>query len=285
MMQNKSTEQHSGLSAHRLSSHSLASQAGAVSRMYEYPASLPPPPVPAPEARWALFLDVDGTLLDLAATPTSVKIPEGLIDLLAKLHERLDGALALISGRRIETLDQLFSPLRLPCAGLHGLEWRDSSGKETRAAINAKALEAMRAGSARLADAFPSVLIEDKVFSIAFHYRQAKLHQAALRSAVEAIASNTGFVVQRGIDVYELRPPGTDKGSALATLIRDSQFRSRQPIYIGDDLTDEHALAAVQRFSGIGIHVGSLMPSAARFGLASPSAVLHWLRRWEEQLS
>lgn len=263
----------------------LSNHSNSLSRIYEYPSSLPPPPIPALEAQWALFLDVDGTLLDLAPTPTSVKIPDGLIDLLTKLHTRLDGALALISGRRIQTLDELFTPLKLACAGLHGLEWRDSLGVEARADIDASALEAMRAACQRLADAIPQVLVEDKVHSIAFHYRKAKLHQPALRSAVEAIALNTGFIVQSGIDVYELRPPGTDKGSALNTLMRDEKFRNRLPIYIGDDLTDEHALSTAQKFAGVGIHVGSLMPSAARFGLASPSAVLHWLRRWEEQLS
>lgn len=254
-------------------------------RPYEYPASLPPPPIPALEGRWALFLDVDGTLLELAPTPDAVKVPDGLIDLLMRLRIRLDGALALISGRRIETLDALFAPLQLPCAGLHGLEWRDSSGRELRAPIDQAALTAMRNAAQRLGDALPAVEIEDKVYSIAFHFRRAKLQQPALRASVEAIASNTGFTVQAGIDVYELKPPGTDKGSALSTLMRDTAFRHRLPIYIGDDLTDEHALAAARKFSGIGIQVGSLMPSAARFGLATPAAVLQWLQRWEEQLS
>jgi len=173
----------------------------------------------------------------------------------------------------------------LPCAGLHGLEWRDSNGRCALHKIDDAALREMRAAAARLAEALPAVLVEDKQLSIAFHYRNAKLHQPALRAGVEAIAEHTGFVIQPGVDVYELRPPGSDKGIALATLMRDKAFSYRLPIYIGDDLTDEHALSAAQRLAGVGIHVGSLMPSAARFGLATPSAVLHWLRRWEEQLS
>jgi trehalose 6-phosphate phosphatase len=253
--------------------------------MYQYSVSVLPPPIPALESRWALFLDVDGTLVELAPTPDAVKITESLLDLLSRLHHCLDGALALISGRRIETLDELFAPLRLPCAGLHGFEWRDSDGRTGHAAVNTSSLEAMRSAAMRLSEKLPAVLMEDKGFSIAFHFRNAKRHQAALRAGVEVIAHNTGFIVQSGIDVYELRPPGTDKGSALGIFMRDSAFRHRLPIYIGDDLTDESALASAQKFAGVGIHVGNLMPSAARFGLASPAAVLHWLRRWEEQLS
>lgn len=256
-----------------------------LSRMYEYPVAAPAPPIPTLEGRWALFLDVDGTLLDIAPTPDAVKVPEGLVELLMRLRNRLDGALALISGRRIDTLDALFAPLQLPCAGLHGYEWRDSNGNVARAHVDAAALEKMRQAAGRLADAFPAVLVEDKTYSIGFHFRNAKLNQAALRAGVEAIAHNTGFIIQAGIDVYELKPPGTDKGSALHTFMREAAFRHRLPIYIGDDLTDEHALTTAQKFSGIGIQVGSAMPSAARFGLADPAAVLQWLRRWEEQLS
>jgi trehalose 6-phosphate phosphatase len=263
----------------------VVNQTTPLSRMYEYPANVPPPPIPALEANWALFLDVDGTLLDLAPTPDAVKVPDGLVELLTRLQDRLDGALALISGRRIETLDTLFAPLKLPCAGLHGFEWRDSAGRETHSPIDTHAVEAMRGAAKRLAEEFPSVLMEDKIYSIAFHFRAAKLHQPALRARIEAIAENTGFLIQSGIDVYELRPPGADKGTALNIFMREAPFRHRVPIYIGDDLTDEHALAAAQKLTGVGIQVGTLMPSAARFGLTDPAAVIHWLRRWEEQLS
>ena len=256
-----------------------------LSRVYEYPASLPPPPIPVLESKWALFLDVDGTLLEFADTPDAVTVPDGLIELLGRLHTRLDGALALVSGRRIETLDQLFAPLQLPCAGLHGLERRDSVGHEMLVSFDTAKLSAMRTAARQLAQRLPQVLLEDKNYSIAFHFRAAKLQQPALRAGVEAIAHETGFAIQAGVDVYELKPAGSDKGSALTAFMRDSIFHGRLPIYIGDDLTDEHALSAAQKHSGLGIHVGSLMPSAARFGLPGPGAVLHWLRRWEEQLS
>lgn len=254
-------------------------------RTHDYMGAVPPPPIPAPEARWALFLDVDGTLLELAPTPDSVKIPDGLVDLLRRLHAHLDGALALVSGRRIEVVDALFAPLQLPCAGLHGLEWRDSNGRESRAPINPGALAAMRSTVQRIVEKFPEVLVEDKIFSIAFHFRNARLQQAALRVELETIAFDTGFVIQAGIDVYELKPPGRNKGSALNMFMHDTRFHNRVPIYIGDDLTDENALSAAQKMAGIGIQVGTVMPSAARFGLADPAAVLHWLRRWDEQLS
>lgn len=249
------------------------------------PERLMAPPIPALESQWALFLDVDGTLLDLESTPDSVKVPDGLIDLLAHLHKRLGGALALVSGRRIETLDSLFKPLILPCVGLHGVEWRDTEGHEYRTDVNTTALQMMRIGAKQLVDALPSVLMEDKIFSMAFHYRKARKYQTILKDQLESIARETGFIVQSGIDVYELRPPGSDKGSALEKIMRDRAFRHRLPIYIGDDTTDENALFAAQKFAGIGIHVGAEMPSIAHFGLPSPGAVLHWLHRWNEQLS
>lgn len=265
-------------------SDSFFSSGAARQRRQEY-SHLLPAPIPAPEAQWALFLDVDGTLLDLAATPDAVKIPEGLIDLLGRLHQRLGGALALVSGRRIDTLDVLFRPLILPCAGLHGFERRDGVGHIYRARVDATALHAMRTAAQRLAEALPSVFMEDKIFSIAFHVRKAKQHEAMIRASVEAIAQNTGFVIQRGIDVYEIRPPGSDKGTAVQQLMRDDSFRHRLPIYIGDDITDENALFAAQKFAGIGIHVGTAIPSAARFVLTNPSSVIDWLYQWEEQLS
>lgn len=261
------------------------SSTNAAQRIRLYPEKLMPPPIPALESQWALFLDIDGTLLDLAPTPDAVKIPDGLIDLLGRLHQRLGGALALVSGRRMQALDNLFKPLSLPCVGLHGFEWRDSKGHEYKHPLDPAALQAMRAAAERLAETLPAVLIEDKVYSIAFHFRRAKQHQAMLRSSVETIARNTGFVVQDGIDVYEIRPPGSDKGHALAKLMRDDSFRHRLPIYIGDDITDETAISAAQKFAGIGIHVGPVIPSGARFNLPSPGAVMHWLYRWEEQLS
>lgn len=244
-----------------------------------------PPPIPAPESQWALFLDVDGTLLDLAPDPDSVKIPAGLVDLLAKLSQRLNGALALISGRRVEALDKLFKPLRLPCVGLHGFEWRNSAGRESRLSIDDSALQIMRTAAARLSDKFPGVLMEDKGLSIAFHFRNDRQHAAALRKEIDAIARNTCFFVQDGIDVYEICPFGADKGDGLSRLMRDRAFRYRLPIFIGDDITDEKALAAAQKFTGMGIQVGSIASTHSRFLLSNPGAVLQWLYRWEEQLS
>lgn len=254
-------------------------------RMRFYSGHMTPPPIPALEAQWALFLDVDGTLLDIAPTPDAVKIPEGLVDLLNKLHRRLDGALALISGRRILTLDNFFEPLKLPCVGLHGFEWRDSNGDEYQHSLDTASLQSMRSAAAQLADELPAVLVEDKQYSVAFHFRKARQHESILRSHVETIAFNTGFLVEKGIDVYEIRPPGSDKGDALARMMNNPTFQHRLPIYIGDDITDERAIFAAQKFSGIGIHVGSIVSSTARFSLSSPGAVLHWLHRWEEQLS
>jgi trehalose 6-phosphate phosphatase len=243
------------------------------------------PPLPTRSAKWALFLDVDGTLLDLAPTPDAVRIPSGLITQLAHFQQLLHGAVALLSGRSIHVLDQLFAPLQLPCAGLHGLERRGQSGRIQRAAVDPEALRAMRLAARRVKMQLPDILLEDKGYTIAFHYRQAKMQQAVLRAKVAAIARDTHFVLQVGHDVYELKPPGSNKGLALTEFLREPNFSGRLPIYLGDDRTDEHALAVAQHRGGLGIHIGNRIPSAAQFGLADPTAVSRWLQRWEEQLS
>lgn len=245
----------------------------------------PLPPVPAPEARWALFLDVDGTLIELAETPDAVHVSRELIAQLERMRQCLDGALALISGRSIAQLDDLFAPLQLACAGQHGLERRGVDGSVHTAAIDAQALHTLHTAAARLGAKMPEVIIENKGMTVAFHYRQARLQQPALRAELEHLAQSSGFSLQAGRDVYELKASHLNKGTALQDFLNEAPFAQRLPIYLGDDLTDEHALAVAQRYLGMGIQVGSRMPSAALFGLPDPKAVVHWLHRWEEQFT
>lgn len=246
-------------------------------------AALPPAAPELPAAQWALFLDVDGTLLELAATPEAVQIPAGLPALLQQLHRHLHGALALISGRAIVTLDQLFTPLQLPAAGLHGFERRDAAGTVQRADIDTAAVAQLRSAVQALAATLPGVLLEDKGCTFALHYRQAPDYRQRLGAAVAALAHGAGFDLLAGHCVYELKPPGVHKGSALDAFLAEAPFAGRRPVFLGDDSTDEFALAAARGAGGIAIQVGGRRSEAAQFALTDPAAVRAWLQRWEQR--
>lgn len=242
--------------------------------------TLPPPP---PLARdHALFLDVDGTLIDFAATPDSVQVRPALIDTLGALHRGLHGALALISGRPLAQLDVLFAPLRLPAAGLHGLEPR---GTAPRAAAP-PALAALRARAEEAASLFPGAVVEDKGATLALHWRGNPAAEPALRALADAaLPTLPGYRAQPGNHVVELRPEGADKGAAIAALLDTAAFRGRVPVFIGDDLTDEHGFAATLARGGSGILVGDRRPTVATHTLPDTAAVYAWLQQAARALS
>ncbi|MDI9238854.1 trehalose-phosphatase [Lysobacter sp. LF1] len=243
------------------------------------PAHLPAPPAITPD--WALFLDVDGTLLDFADAPGDVLVQPELIDVLAVLHGRLDGALALVSGRTLVQLDELFAPLHLPAAGLHGLERRDD-GHISRDA-RPPALDGVLAAARSLAAKFPGARIEDKGVAVALHWRGAPAAEEPLREfASSALIDLPGYHLQPGNNVLELRPDGAHKGEAVVDLLALPPFKGRRPVFVGDDLTDEHAFTAVASHGGFGVLVGPRQPTAARYALHDPAAVRAWL---EEGLS
>lgn len=244
--------------------------------MPERPARRPRPPA-TPANDWALFLDVDGCLLDFAAHPAEVSVDRGLRASLERLSDRLDGAVALVSGRAIADLDALFEPLRLPAAGLHGLEWR-SGGQQVSPSPRPPAFDQVRDAARRVADAHPGALVEDKGVALALHWRGAPDAESAMQSLAGAAVSRLpGYLLQPGNHVVELRPGAQDKGSAVRTLMSRRPFRGRTPVFAGDDLTDEHAFAAVNDMGGLSILVGEREPSAAALGLADPAAVRAWL--------
>jgi trehalose 6-phosphate phosphatase len=239
---------------------------------------LPPPPVPAPG--WALFLDVDGSLLDFAPTPDAVHVPDNLVDALTHLHVALSGALALVSGRSLEQLDALFSPLRLPGAGLHGLELRDTPDATLEHMPPPAELLAVRDQAAAIAARHPGALVEDKGPTLALHWRApgaaaAEPEFAAL--ARHALVALPHYRLQPGNCVLELRPDGFDKGGAIRHLLDTDIFRGRIPVFIGDDLTDEHGFEAVNALGGISVLVGTRTPTDARFRIDSPTALRAWL--------
>jgi trehalose 6-phosphate phosphatase len=228
---------------------------------------------------WALFLDVDGTLLEIAAAPEDVFVPTRTLEVLSKLHERLGGALALVSGRAIADLDRLFRPLRLPAAGAHGAERRSASGHTTHRHSEGSVLEPARRLLAGWAAANPGVLLEVKGAALALHYRGApSLERDAKRVASQAATlAGPQFVIQEGKKVFEIKPKATDKGRAIAEFMLEEPFESRVPVFIGDDLTDEHGFARVNELGGHSIAVGVVHATVARWHLPNEAQVLDWL--------
>lgn len=242
-------------------------------------AALASPPAGHP-AGYALFLDVDGTLLDIADDPDGVAITTTLIDLLAHLRRALEGALALISGRNLSTIDRFFAPHAFPAAGLHGLQVRNADGNVASVTADEVAMAELRKGVQIIAQSYPALRIEDKGGSLALHYRRApELAATALGEARTLVATlGPAFMVQPGDHVVEIRPDGADKGQALISLMATPPFAGRVPVAIGDDLTDEHAFAAATMLGGIGVIVGERRPTRASHALAGPDAVRDWLR-------
>ena len=238
-------------------------------------AKRPRPPAPADD--WALFLDVDGCLLDLAESPDAVRVAPRLREVLPALAQRLGGAVALVSGRPLDGLDALFAPMRFTGAGLHGLERRNGATRSPPPGKPA-ALDAVRGEAEGVAAGFPGALVEDKGVALGLHWRGAPEAMDALRHFAEAALPRLpGYRLQHGHQVVELRPADGDKGRAIEALLQEEPFRGRVPVFAGDDVTDESGFAVVNARAGISVLVGDREPSAAHFGLRSPGAVRRWL--------
>lgn len=243
----------------------------------------PAPDLPSPPrlraTDIALFLDVDGTLLEIEREPGAVHVPERLCRTLADLQVATGGALALVSGRSLDQLDRLFSPLRLSAAGLHGLERRGVDGEVKRPAPDLTILERARRRLAAFADSAPGLLLEDKGLTLALHYRQApEAASAAIAAAETAVAESAGaLVLLRGKMVCELKPPEVDKGRAIAAFMTEPPFAGRRPVFAGDDVTDEAGFVAINALGGISIRIGDGRLTAAAFRHDDVAAVQTWL--------
>lgn len=227
---------------------------------------------------WALFLDVDGTLLEIAATPAEVRVPNRLPGMLAVLSERLSGALALVSGRPIAEIDRLFSPLLFPVAGVHGAERRSASGQLQRR-DDRHALAAARRSLVAWAAAHPGVFLEDKGSALALHYRLAPELETQARKIVAAAlaAAGPGFQLQEGKRVFEIRDALTGKGQAITEFMNEPPFAGRKPVFLGDDLTDEDGFFAVNRLGGYSIAVGVNRTTQAHWHLIDETHARSWL--------
>ena len=227
---------------------------------------------------WALFLDVDGTLLHIAETPGGVEVSDHLRAVLARLAPLYGHALALISGRAIAELDRLFAPLVLPAAGIHGLERRDAAGRIRRLG-DPHWLDELRRALRDFAAAHPGVLLEDKGRTLALHYRRAPQAESAARRIVGELTKDQQerLRVIAGKMVLEIKPRLADKGAAVEAFLAEPPFAGRHPVFVGDDVTDEDAFAAVNRVGGYSVCVGDLPSTAARYRLADVNAVVAWL--------
>jgi trehalose 6-phosphate phosphatase len=241
---------------------------------------LPPPPLPDAGMRWAIFLDVDGTLLDFADDPLAVRPHAALLGLLHALHRKLDGALALVSGRELADLDRLFAAPHWAAAGLHGLQLRHADGSRRDFAVAPAQQAHMHDAAHTLAARFDGVQLEDKQAAIALHCRRAPAQLPALHEAAIAVMRHLpGYELQPGNLVLEFKPVGMDKGRAVLELLQRAPFAGRRPVYLGDDLTDEHAFASINTRDGLSVRIGMREPSQATFTLPGPAAAEAWLTR------
>ena len=238
------------------------------------------PPIPGRGERWALLLDIDGTLVEFAQHPDDVHLPPGLQSLLERLRLGLTNAVGILSGRTLADVDRLLAPLIFPVVALHGAEQRYPSGELTVLSPPAAIADSTRRACAAALDRWPGAFMESKSgFGFALHFRAAPEHGSAVRQFVETIALKSGgnYEVQFGDCVAELKPAGRSKGSGLLALAAKPPFVGRLPIVLGDDLTDESAFEQAEALGGFGVIVGPRRPTSARFSLSGPAATQAWL--------
>jgi trehalose 6-phosphate phosphatase len=237
-----------------------------------------PPPLSAIRAKGpvALFLDFDGTLVDIAPTPDSIMVPDELAQRLEAMAERYDGRVALVSGRSVADVSGHLGPAEVALAGSHGLERfrADGSALEPRPApLPWGVADAVRS----FAERRPGLAYEAKSHGAALHYRAAPQFEAEAIAFVEKIAAEHGLAVKRGKCVAELVPRGADKATAVYAFMGEQAFLGALPIFVGDDATDEDGFRAAAELGGFGIVVGERPSTFARYRLATPAEVYAWL--------
>lgn len=232
---------------------------------------------PAPRLDWAWFLDVDGTLVELARTPAEVEVPARLRTLLNAMQVATGGALALVSGRSVADVDRLLDLPHVAVAGQHGLEQRRNGTLRRDAAAEGAGLAAARLQLRALAARHPNLLLEDKGLSLALHYRAEPALASFVHRSVRKLGDRLGdVVIQTGKRVIEVKGHDADKGHAITAFMAEPPFRGRTPVFVGDDTTDEHGFAVVNALHGHSIKVGGGR-TCARWRLADVRAVLEWL--------
>ena len=241
------------------------------------PTELGPPPVTLLRGA-SLFLDFDGTLVEIAADPAAVEVTSELRRLLTLLQERLDGRVAVLTGRAADDVEAKLQPLRMVLGGSHGLETRINGASAARVE-RPQGLDQAVAQLRELQRLHPGVLVEEKPLGVALHYRQAPGAEAACREAATEAARVCGLDLQPGKMVFELKPPGGNKGAALRSIMQEPGFAGTVPLFLGDDLTDEAGFEAARQLGGAGVLVGEPRDTAALYRIASVGEALDWLRQ------
>ncbi len=231
----------------------------------------------------ALFLDIDGTLLDIARTPDAVVVPSELKESLRKLCGELGGAFAFVSGRPLSEIDRLFAPLSTAAIGCHGAEVR---GPDGQVRILAPPMpDAVRKLFQSLAARHPGVLLEDKVYALTLHYRLAPEARDSLMAGLAEetqLLASANIALIEGKAVIDARPAGIDKGVGLRELMTQNPFRGRRVLFGGDDVTDLDVFQILPEIGGAGFSVGQAFPGVAHV-FATPQAVRQWLTRLADQ--
>ena len=224
----------------------------------------------------ALFLDFDGTLVELAEQPETIQVPAGLAATLSALSTQLQGALALVSGRRLLDLDHFLAPLLLPAAGEHGAQRRRADGS----LVNAPTVDlqpALQAAESLLAQ-HAGLKLERKNLALSLHYRHApELEALCLQTMRAAMARSPGLDMMQGKFVLDVKPSGVSKGTAIAAFMAEAPFAGRVPLFAGDDVTDEAGFAEVARLGGQGVKVGP-GPTLASYRCDSVAQLATWLQ-------
>ena len=234
--------------------------------------------LPPPSLDWCLFLDVDGTLIELTDSPLATVADSPLKNLLRSVAERLGGALALVSGRSIHYLDALFAPLRLPAAGLHGVERRKASGALHGASFIDTQLTRPARRSKRWRKRIPeySSRTRDERLPCIFAWCRSSNRWSAARLAEIAQPLGSNYHIQEGSKVFEIKPSGFSKATAIKAFLKEPPFSGRKPVFVGDDLTDQDGFRMVEDAGGMSIAVGTRV--RAQFSLADAAAVRDWLQ-------
>jgi trehalose 6-phosphate phosphatase len=232
----------------------------------------------------AILLDIDGTILDLAPSPQQIWVPTGLRQTLAILGDLTCGALALVSGRALHDIDLIFSPLELAAIGGHGAELRAVAGAEPLQRVGSLSA-ALKRKLASVSELGPGILVEDKGYSLALHYRLAPEKADAVRMAVDSICADIprdSVEILPGKLVLEIKPVGVNKAEAVCELMNCPPFAGRNPIFIGDDTTDEPVFGVVSQFGGLGFCVGRVV-ATVNGHFDKPESVRGWLARIANQ--
>lgn len=234
----------------------------------------------------AMFLDFDGTLVDFADHPDAVVLDARTRGCVERIYDRLDGALAIVTGRDIASVDRFFAPLRLPVAGVHGLTRRDSLGRIHEPPEAERSLAGLAENLEAFAARHTGLLVERKPGAAALHFRQRPDLARACRDEMARLTQGLDVTVMRGKAVIEARAGGADKGGAIAAFLKEPPFAGRCPVFAGDDVTDEHGFARVNALGGVTIKVGA-GDSRAHYRVPGISEFRRWLcdtaRRFEER--